>query len=119
MGTEVTLLANMRIKPGQADAFRGMVKQLVEATRSEPGTLTYEYFVAEDQESVHIVERYVDSAAAATHLQSFGTNFAKAFFETVEPQGATVYGDPDEVVRAILDGPNTRYLEFVDGFDRR
>jgi quinol monooxygenase YgiN len=118
MATTVTLLADMAIRPGKADEFRAFVKRLVEVTRSEPGTLVYEYFVADDGRSVQIFERYTDSAAAATHLQAFGSTYAKDFFETVEPQSLVVLGDPDESVRTILDGPTTRYLDLLDGFAR-
>ena len=67
---------------------------------------------------MRIFERYTDSAAATAHLEAFGAKFAKDFFETVEPQGLIVLGDPDDSVRKILDGPTTRYLDLLDGFAR-
>ena len=118
MGNTVTLLADMAIRPGMADEFRDFVKRLVEETRSEPGTLVYEYFVADDQQTVRIFERYTDSAAATTHLEAFGSKFAKDFFETVEPRSLVVLGNPDASVRKILDGPTTLYLDRLDGFAR-
>jgi quinol monooxygenase YgiN len=67
----------------------------VEATqRNEIGTLNYEWAISDDRQVCHIYERFQDSAAAMTHLESFGANFAPRFMEVMKPTRLIIYGTP-------------------------
>src|SRR5688500_9481930 len=104
METQVSWLLEVAVKPGQRDAFRALMQEMVEATRAEPGTLGYEWFVSDDGGVVHLSERYADSAAILAHLGTFGEKFAGRFLAAVDPTRFTVMGSPSDEAKAALGG---------------
>ena len=118
MSNVVSWSLQMSVREGRLDDLRTLVRELVEATRAEVGTLTYEYFLSDDGGACHIYERYADSDAAMAHLGNFGENFADRFMECFEPQSLSVYGEPSDEVRVALDGFGAVYLGTLEGFSR-
>ena len=92
--------------------------EMVEATKREPGTTGYEWFLSADGTTCHIREEYADSDAAGTHLANFGANFAERFLACFTPTAFYVYGDPSAEVRTVLDGFGAHYLGTFGGFSR-
>ena len=92
--------------------------EMVSATKNEPGTQGYEWFLSQDGTACHINERYVDSDAVLSHLGTFGTRFAERFLACFEPTSLSVYGEPSEEARAALDGFGASYLGWLGGFNR-
>src|SRR3712207_2292905 len=76
MGNEPSWAVELAVRAGELENFRGLMREVVDATRGESGPLSYECFVREDGTIVDIYERYVDSAAAGTRLRTFGDTFA-------------------------------------------
>jgi quinol monooxygenase YgiN len=107
---------HLSVNEGQMDSARALMAEMVEATRSEAGSLGYEWFVSEDGSAVHINERYADSAATMEHLGNFGANFAERFMSCFTPTGFNVYGEPSGEVRAVLDGFGAAYMGTMGGF---
>ncbi len=103
MDTSVYWVIELAINAGQQDAFKLLMEEMVVATKKgEPGTTIYEWTVSEDGRSVHIFERYVDSAAALKHIATFGSTFATRFLACVKPTRFALYGSPNtEVVKAL------------------
>lgn len=118
MGDPVAWLVELAVKPGQLDRLRALTQEMVEATRDEPGVLIYERFISADGTSVHLYERYADSAAALAHLRAFGHRFAGRFLALVERTRFTVYGTPSAEVKTVLDGLGATYLGPFGGFAR-
>jgi quinol monooxygenase YgiN len=101
----VSWVIELAIKPGQLDAFKALVKDMVAATQAnEPGALNYEWFISEDGTRCHIYERYADSAAVMTHLGTFAT-FGERWATTLDVTGMTLYGTPSDEVMATLKPP--------------
>jgi quinol monooxygenase YgiN len=103
MDTSVYWVIELSINVGQEDAFKHLMEEMVASTKkNEPGTTIYEWTIREDARSVHIFERYVDSAAALTHIATFGSTFANRFLACVKPTRLALYGRPSsEVVKAL------------------
>ena len=80
-----------------------------------PGTTHYEWF--SDGSTVHVYERYVDSAAVMAHLATFAT-FADRFMVLFAPTRFTVYGAPSDEVKEALAAFSPTYLPAVGGFSR-
>ena len=118
MGNEVSWVLELSVKPGQLEAFRTLMTEMVESTKGEPGARAYEWFVSDDGSAVHIFESYDDSDAVMAHLGTFGSKFAERFLAAVAPTGFTVYGSPNEAVKAGLQGFNPTYLGPFGGFWR-
>ena len=60
----------LKIKPGTAAEFVATAKQLVTASRTEPGCLSYELWKGEEELSYAMVERYRDAEAAGAHRKT-------------------------------------------------
>jgi len=118
MDEQVSWQVELAVKSGELDNFRVLTGEMVESTRGEPGVLSYERFVSADGRVVHVYERYVDSAAAVTHLRTFGRKFGRRFASMVERRRFTVYGLPSAELREMLDEFGATYLEPFGGFSR-
>jgi quinol monooxygenase YgiN len=92
---------------------------MVEATqKNEPGTLNYEWAISDDRQVCHVYERYRDSAAVMTHLESFGAKFAVRLMEAVTPARLVVYGTPSAQLKDGLAGLDPVYMAPLGGFRR-
>jgi quinol monooxygenase YgiN len=118
MADQVSWMLELAIKPGRLDDFKAVLAEMVESTLAEPGALSYECFISGDGTTVHLYERYADSAAVMTHLGTFGEKFAERFLEAADPTRFTVFGDPSAEARTVLDNSGARYLGFLGGFAR-
>jgi quinol monooxygenase YgiN len=83
MSEQVAWHVELAVKPSALEDFRALTGEMVEATRGEPGVLSYERFVSADGMVVHVYERYADSAAAVAHLRTFGRQFGDRFVDLV------------------------------------
>lgn len=118
MDAEVSWLIEVEVKAGKLDAFRALVDEMVESARQEPGTLAYSWFIGDDGKSVHIYERYRDSAATLVHLGKFAEHFAERFVDMATPGRFHIYGTPNAAVREVSAGLAPVYLGPLGGFAR-
>jgi quinol monooxygenase YgiN len=118
MDEEVSWLLEVNVKPGELENFRSLMKEMVASTQGESGTLAYQWFISGDDSVVHVYERYATSAAVMTHLQSFGSKFAERFLAAVDPTKFTIYGTPNDDVKAGLSVFGPTYLGPFGGFVR-
>jgi quinol monooxygenase YgiN len=110
-------VVELAIKPGQLDAFKALMNDMVKATKAnEPGALNYEWFISEDGTKCHVYERYADSAAVMVHMGNFAS-FGERWVATVETEGMTVYGTPSDEVKAIMASAGT-LMAPLGGFAR-
>ncbi len=118
MSDVVSWVVDHSIKSGQLENFKALVEELVQSTRNEPNTLAYEWFLSEDNSSCHSCERFADSAAALLHLGTFGEKFAHRFMPLVDIKQFTVYGSPNDEVKALLGGFGATFMGQLNGFAR-
>lgn len=119
MGSHVSWILELEVQPGREDDLRALIAEMVDATRSdEPGALMFEWSTSADGRRCHLHERYADSAAAMTHLGTFGERFADRFLAVLKPARFVVYGSPDAAVRSALAGFDPVYMQDLGGFAR-
>ncbi len=118
MDKQVSWLVEVEVKPGQLETFKQLVRDMVESTSPEPGTLSYEWFISDDGTLVHIYERYADSEALLTHFRGFLEKFAERFSASLDLKRFTVYGEPSDEVREALAVLNPIFLGTLGGFVR-
>ena len=99
MGWHVTLA----MLPGRLEAFRELTAEMVEFSSKEPGTLIYERFLTPDGATLHIFERYEDSAAAVAHLTGGLQGALERFAACTRRLHLSVLGSPTDELRALLD----------------
>lgn len=105
------------VKDGKIEAFKSVMADMVAATKSEDGTLVYEWFLDEANMTCHISERFENSDAVLAHLGGFGA-FAERLMDAIDITGLTVYGNPDASVRDAIKDLNPVYFPLADGFAR-
>jgi quinol monooxygenase YgiN len=64
------LFVKLKIKPGTDAEFVATAQQLAQASRTEPGCLSYELWKSADDLFYSVVERYVDADAAQAHRKT-------------------------------------------------
>ena len=117
MSDNVFFVLELEIKPGQADDLRAVMREMVSLTRTEPGTLNYEWFLSDDGASCHIYERYADSGAVLAHGATFPENLNQRF-QAFRLTRLVVYGKADEDLRGALSGLSAAFLQPLGGFVR-
>ncbi|AXS39465.1 antibiotic biosynthesis monooxygenase [Breoghania sp. L-A4] len=119
MADHVDWILELSVTDGKLDDLKTLMSEMVEATKTnEPGALIYEWSASADGGTVHIYERYADSAATMVHLTTFGHTYAERFFALAKPERFVVYGSPDDEVRAALDPLGVTYMAPIGGFAR-
>jgi quinol monooxygenase YgiN len=119
MTDNVYWVIEFAINLGRFEDRKTLVAAMVEATqKNEVGTLNYEFAISDDRQVCRVYERFRDSAATMTHLESFGANFAARVTEVVKPTRCVVYGTPSAQVKDALAGLNPVYMAPFGGFRR-
>jgi quinol monooxygenase YgiN len=108
MSDQISWHVELTVKPGQIDNFRALTTEM--ATMREAGVVNYQRFVSADGNFAHVYERYTDSAAAVAHLQRFKKNFSNRFMMMVERTHFTVFGNPSDELRGLLDQFGATYI---------
>lgn len=72
-------IVEAKIIDGKREAFEAVVNDIVAATAKEAGTLSYQYYVAEDGD-VLVYERFADVRSAHIHITNWD-NFAQRWVE--------------------------------------
>jgi quinol monooxygenase YgiN len=119
MSENVYWVLELAINPGRFEDLKSLMAEMVEVTqRQEPGALNYEWAISDDRRVCHLHERYLDSAAAMSHIQSFGTNFAARFMDVLKPTRCVVHGAPNAQVKGALAPFSPVYMAPFGGFRR-
>lgn len=117
MQNEIYTLYHCSIEPAHFDAFKTLIFEIVEATKKEPSTLTYEFVVNADRTKVHIVERYRTEGLLPHATHTFAP-FAERFLKLAKIDRLYVYGETTPEIRKTLDGFGAVYLTPFAGFSR-
>lgn len=116
--TTLRLIVNLNIKPGQVGAFKEMARKLAGSVEAaEPNTLSYEWYVNDDEEQCYVAECYPDSDALLSHLGNVGSALG-ALLEIAPLTEMLVFGSPSEKATEILSGFGARFLPLMAGFTR-
>ena len=111
---DVFWMLSAQVNPGQEGDFTALMSDMVAATKSEPGTKSYEWFRTGDQ--VQILERFETNGDAGIHLANFGANFADRFLTILTPTGLQVYGPVEGDVREGLTAFGAVFNSQIGGF---
>ena len=116
---KVRLLVEMTIHDGRFDAFDSIAREMTAGSRSEAGTLDYEWYLSADRRRCRLVETYTDSAALAAH-------FAGPVVQQLLPRIAAhctvdrieAYGNLDQDIAATLTNSGREIFAAWQGLNR-
>ena len=119
MEDQVSWVLELAVKPGELDAFKTLLAEMVDGTTTdEPNTLVYQWFISDDGGTVQSYEKYADSEALVSHVNGFMARWAERFLAAVDVTRFTVYGNPNAAAKELLDGFGAAYLGPLGGFSR-
>lgn len=113
---DISWHVELSIRQGALAEFSALSAEMVDGTRSGAGVLIYERFISADGQTVHVLERYVDSAAAVAHLRVFIDRFGARFSRLVARNRFEVFGEPSAELKEILDRFGATYSARLTGF---
>eukprot|EP00743_Colponemidia_sp_Colp-15_P006468 GILK01006963.1.p1 GENE.GILK01006963.1~~GILK01006963.1.p1 ORF type:complete len:112 (-),score=12.38 GILK01006963.1:129-428(-) len=88
MSTNVAIIAQLRIKPEKAEDFCRIMKELIPASRAEPGCLRYDVIQSMEHTTLYFVnELWLDDNAVQAH-------FSSEAFSRLVPQLGEVVAEP-------------------------
>ena len=87
-----------QIKDGHLENMKKAIESCVEVTRTEPGVLSYDFWLSDDSAKVYIFERYQNSDAVLAHMGNVG-DLLGAFFECVNLEPIVIMGDCSQTVK--------------------
>ena len=119
-------VVELKVKPGQIDDLRNVMREMVNITRTdESGTLNYDWFLSQDG-TCYIYERYADEAAVLKHSATFPEALSKRG-QAFLPTRLTVFGKVTDAIRErrieplrkAAPGIDVVFLDFLGGFSER
>ena len=112
----VSWWVELAVNPDQLANFEKLTGEMVASTQAETGVLAYQRFVSDDRQTVHVYERYSNSAAAVAHLQQFTIKFGVRYASMVDRKRFMVFGKPSEELRRLLDRYGATFHEPLGSF---
>jgi quinol monooxygenase YgiN len=115
----VRLTVSLTVNEGQLDDFKSIANTLTEISKSEPGTVGYEWFVADDGKRFRLVETYADAAAVEAHFAGPAVQeWVPKLAAVCSVDGFEFYGDPGPKVRSIAFGLGADFFRYWIGLGR-
>jgi quinol monooxygenase YgiN len=101
----VHLLVETTIYEGRFDAFEGIAQEMVAVSRTEPGTLAYDWYLSSDRRRCRLTETYADANALLAHFKGRAVQqLVPRLLEHSRLERFEVYGDPGAEATAMLAG---------------
>ena len=116
MNENVYWVIELAVSPGRFEDLETLAAELREANQNKEGFLTYGVSISDDRQICHIYERFQDSAAIISHMQSFGPKFSERFFEILKPTRFVIYGTPSAEVKDAVAPFNPVYMTPLADF---
>jgi quinol monooxygenase YgiN len=119
--TPIGWTVQFKINPGKVDAFRKIVKELVVAVEeADPGTLMYQWFLSQDEQTCHVHVWCASQEAIIAHATGIGPQkYLPQLLELATLERFDVFGKPNEQFAKILEAfPVTSRNPHFAGFTR-
>ena len=111
---QITATALFNIKEGKLKEFKQFIPILISAVKEkDPGTLTYDWYLNEDNMECVVMEIYTDSQAVMAHSGNVGELLQKIL--EVADLSLQLYGNPSEELKNALEGLDVKVYPFYSG----
>src|SRR5215470_4568822 len=114
----IRLVLALEVHNGKFPEFQKIVQQLVTVSEREVGTLSYAFFLSNDQKHCRLIETYKDVAAITTHFKGPAVQQLVPQLLTVASVALMEFcGDPGPEVTAMAAQFNPGIFQTWQGFD--
>ena len=114
--SNIRIAGQVEIKPGKLAEFMQIAARLIEISRTEPNTVGYEWYTADDKQ-FHVFERFTDSAALLVHMDNIMPDMER-ILGTCDLRRLVVYGDASPEVKHMFGGLGATFMTLRAGFHR-
>lgn len=114
------LIARLKVRPGQLDAFNLQVREILELVREQDTqTLRYDWFINEDATECEVHELYRNEAGLIEHNQHVVEARDILFRDCAFDHRMSVYGDISPQLSALFDkhAGGVSQFSFVQGLE--
>jgi quinol monooxygenase YgiN len=118
MTNHIRATAEVSIPEGKINEFKKLAAEIIDRVEAtEPNTLSYEYFLSNDESKCYVVQLYKDSKAVMAHLANIG-DLAGPFHAVAPLTGLRIFGSPSDELRQALEPVGARIFEHWNGVTR-
>ena len=111
---QITATALFNIKEGKLKEFKQFIPILISAVKEkDPGTLTYDWYLNEDNMECVVMEIYADSQAVMAHSGNVGELLRKLL--ELADLSLELYGNPNQELINALKGLDLKIYPFHSG----
>jgi quinol monooxygenase YgiN len=115
----VRLKVNFEVSAERLQEFMSIAQAMTAVSRSEPGTLGYEWFASADGKRFRLVETYADANAIEAHFMGPAVQqWVPKIVPVSQVDGFEIYGDPGPKVAAMAGGLGATVFQYWFGLDR-
>jgi len=119
MNPTVRFAVNLTVNEGKLEAFKRVAQELIAGTRTEAGSLGYDWYLSSDQKHCRVLETYADENAVLTHLKGpVVQRLVPKLLEVASVNGFEVYGNPGAKAAEMLATWGAATFEFWDGLKK-
>jgi quinol monooxygenase YgiN len=110
--------AEHSISEGKINEFRKLAAEIIDRVEAtEPNTLSYEWFLSNDESKCYVVQIYKDSEAVMAHLGNIA-DLMGPFHEVAPLTGLMIFGSPSDELRQTLEPVGPKIFEHWNGVTR-
>ena len=118
MTNYIRAIAEVSIPEGKINEFKKMAAEIIDKVEAnEPNTLSYEWFLSNDESKCYVVQSYKDSEAVMAHLGNIG-DLSGPLHEVAPLTGLMIFGSPSDELRQAIEHVGPKIFEHWNGVAR-
>ena len=108
------------INEDKREDFKKLIKEMARTVQeTEPDTITYQFYLNEDNTKCIVHETYSNSDAALTHKNGFASKtILPKIFEVAKINRFDAYGIPSQELQNVLTSFDSEMYNLFTGFSR-
>ena len=115
MANYIRATAEHSIVEGKINEFKMLAAGIIERVEAtEPNTLSYEWFLSDDDSTCYVVQIYKDSEAVMAHLGNIA-DLLGSFDEVAPLTGLMIFGSPSDELRKALEPVGAKIIGHWSG----
>lgn len=115
MTNYITTTSELSIPTEKIDEFKKLATEMIKKVQAnEPNTLSYDWFLSEDESKCYVIEIYQDSEAVQAHWGNVNEKLGP-LMELASLTGLTICGSPSDEVRQVFEAFGGKFFEYWKG----
>jgi quinol monooxygenase YgiN len=118
MTSHIRAIAEVSIPEGKINEFKKLAAEIIDKVEAgEPNTLSYEWYLSNDESKCCVVQSYKDSQALMAHLGNIG-DLSGPLHKVAPLTGLMIFGSPSDELRKAIEHVEPKIFEPWNGVTR-